>query len=136
MTCIRCNHSTAKRFGTYGKRRVQRWRCNSCHATFADPATPKPLGNHYTSSEAASKAFALMLEDMSIRAISRVTGLHKATILSLLETAGGKCQKLWDSRIRGIRTQFVQADEIWTYVGCHQRRLPVNAPGIELPPKG
>ena len=46
MTCIRCNHSTAKRFGTYGKRRVQRWRCNSCQATFADPATPKPLGGN------------------------------------------------------------------------------------------
>src|ERR1017187_7604355 len=34
MTCVRCKHQTCKRFGTYGKRRVQRWRCNSCKVTF------------------------------------------------------------------------------------------------------
>src|SRR5215469_15115237 len=56
------------------------------------------------------------------------TALHKATILSILETAGTNCRKLWDAKIRGIRTQFVQADEIWTYCGCHLRRLPMNAP--------
>ncbi len=126
MTCIRCNHSSAKRFGTYGKRRVQRSRCNSCHATFADPATPKPLGNHCTSPEAASKAFALMLEGMSIRAISRRYRAAQNHDSFLARNGWRKCQKLWDSRIRGIRTQFVQADEIWTYVGCHHRRLPVS----------
>jgi transposase-like protein len=48
MTCLRCQHGTAKRFGYYSKRRVQRWRCNSCHATFTDPATAKLLDGHYT----------------------------------------------------------------------------------------
>ncbi len=127
MTCLRCTHGTAKRFGYYSKRRIQRWRCTSCSATFADPSTSK-LGTHYTAPETAAKALTLMLEGMSIRAISRITGLHKGTILSLLETAGENCQKLWDAKLRGIRTQFVQADEIWTYCGCHQRRLPANAP--------
>ena len=128
MTCTRCQHQGAKKFGTYGRRKIQRYRCQSCRATFADPAAPKPLGSHYTTPEIAAKALALMLEGMSIRAISRLTGLHKSTILSLLETAGANCRKLWDAKIRGIRTQFVQADEIWTYCGCHQRRLPANAP--------
>jgi len=99
----------------------------SCRATFADPSTPK-LGTHYTAPETAAKVLTLMLEGMSIRAISRVTGMHKTTILSILETAGANCRKLWDAKIRDIRTQFVQADEIWTYCGCHQRRLPMNAP--------
>src|SRR5438270_9057765 len=26
MTCIRCQHHTCKRFGYFGKRRIQRWR--------------------------------------------------------------------------------------------------------------
>ncbi len=30
MTCIRCKHNTAYKFGTYGKRKVQRYRCHSC----------------------------------------------------------------------------------------------------------
>jgi IS1 family transposase/transposase-like protein len=128
MTCIRCNHSTAKRFGTYGKRRVQRWRCNSCLATFADPATPKPLGTHYTSPEAASKAFVLMLEGMSIRAISRVTGLHKGTILSLMNTAAANVGRLMNAKMRGIRTRYIQSDEIWCFVGKKRRNVRESDP--------
>ena len=127
MTCVRCKHQGAKKFGTYGRRKIQRCRCQSCRATFADPSTPK-LGTHYTSPETAAKVLTLMLEGMSIRAISRFTGMHKTTILSILETVGANCRKLWDAKIRGIRTQFVQADEIWSFVGCPQRRLPPNAP--------
>ena len=128
MTCIRCNHSTAKRFGTYGKRRVQRWRCNSCHATFADPSTAKPLGSHYTSPEAASRAFALMLEGMSIRAISRITGLHKQTILSLMNTAAANVTRRMDVHMRGIHARYVQSDEIWCFVGKKARHVRDSDP--------
>ena len=128
MTCTRCNHTTCKRFGYFSKRPIQRWRCTSCPATFADPTAPKLLGTHYTDPAKLVQALTLMLEGMSIRAISRVTGLHKGTILSLLETAGQNCRRLWDSRIRGMRTQFVQADEIWSFCGCHERRLKPGAP--------
>ncbi|PYV72897.1 MAG: IS1 family transposase [Acidobacteria bacterium] len=126
MTCVRCQHQTCKRFGYFGKRRVQRWRCNSCRGTFCEPA-PK-IGTHYTAPDTAAKVLTLMLEGMSVRAISRVTGLHKNTILSLLETAGANCHRLWDRHMRGLRTQFVQADEIWTFCGCHERRLKPGAP--------
>jgi len=127
MTCTRCQHQNCKKFGTYGKRKVQRYRCRNCHATFTDPTAPK-LGSHYIAPDAAAKALQLMLEGMSICAISRFTGMHKGTILSLLETAGERCQRLWDAYVRGMRTQFVQADEIWTYVACHERRLKPDAP--------
>jgi IS1 family transposase len=30
--------------------------------------------------------------------------------------------------MRGLRTQFVQADEIWTFCGCHERRLKPGDP--------
>ncbi len=32
MTCRVCQHQ-AKKFGTYGKRRIQRYRCISCRRT-------------------------------------------------------------------------------------------------------
>jgi transposase-like protein len=56
MTCIRCNHGSAKRFGTYGKRRIQRWRCTSCSGTFAEPQPESPLGTMRTSKEFAIRA--------------------------------------------------------------------------------
>src|SRR5713101_883387 len=85
MTCIRCKHQTCKRFGYFGKRHVQRWRCTSCKATFSQPL-PK-LGTHYTDPVRATQALSMMLEGMSIRAISRITGLHKDTILAMMLTA-------------------------------------------------
>lgn len=45
MTCARIKHDTADKFGTCGKRRIQRYRCRSCNCTFAG-APVKTLANH------------------------------------------------------------------------------------------
>jgi len=126
MTCKRCHHDTARKFGTYGKRHIQRYRCSDCKATFSEPA-PK-IGTHYTDPDIAAKALAMMLEGMSVRAISRLTGLHIHTILALMVTAGEKCQQLMDAKLRGLRPRLVQADEIHSLVGCHENRLRPDAP--------
>jgi len=69
-----------------------------------------------------------MMEGTSVRAISRLTGLHIGTILSLMVTAGEKCQRLLDEKVRGLRPRLVQADELHSFVGCHGKRLRFNAP--------
>ncbi|MGA2000707.1 MAG: IS1 family transposase [Terriglobales bacterium] len=126
MTCRKCQHDTARKFGYYGKRHIQRYRCSTCKATFADSA-PK-IGSHYTAPEIAAKALSMMLEGMSVRAISRITGLHKDTILSLMGTAAANAVKLLDAHVRNLRPKFVQLDELWTYVGCHGSRKAGSAP--------
>jgi transposase-like protein/IS1 family transposase len=122
MTCLRCKHAEAKRFGTYGRKKIQRYRCPSCNSTFSEPR-PRPLGRHYTDPATATRIVTLLLEGMSVRAVSRVTGVHKGTILSLLLTIGDKCRTLFDKRVRGIRPQFVQADELWTFTHTKERHL-------------
>ncbi len=107
MTCKRCHHDTARKFGSYGKRHIQRYRCSDCRATFSEPA-PK-LGTHYTDPEAAAKALAMMLEGMSVRAISRLTGLHKDTILGLMNTGADSAARVLD-RIRNIHPEHLQCD--------------------------
>jgi transposase-like protein/IS1 family transposase len=115
MTCIRCKHNTAYKFGTYGKRKIQRYRCHSCKATFAD--TPaKTLGRHYTDIDRASKALAMMLEGVSIRAISRLTDLDKNTIMSLMVDAGDRCENLMISKVCNLTVRDVEVDEIWGFV--------------------
>jgi IS1 family transposase len=76
----------------------------------------------------AKQVVAMLVEGMSIRAISRLTGVHKTTILSLLRTVGHKCRKLFDSRVRNIHPRYVQADEIWTFVHTKQAHLDFDAP--------
>jgi IS1 family transposase len=113
VTCRRCNH-TVRKFGTYGKRHIQRYRCTTCKITFSEPESK--FGTHYTDPEAVSKALAMMLEGMSIRAISRLTGLHKHTILEFMKTAAVKARIVLDSKVQNITPRYVQMDELWGFV--------------------
>jgi len=38
MTCICCHHESCKRFGTYGRRKIQRWRCRECRVRVPHPS--------------------------------------------------------------------------------------------------
>jgi transposase-like protein/IS1 family transposase len=126
MTCIRCNHRNAQRFGTYGKRKIQRYRCASCKVTFCEPHSS--VGTHYIAPEKVARVLSLMMEGTSLRAITRLMDIDLKTVLSLLETTGQRCRQVFDTYVRGMRSDFVQADEIHTTVGCHQRRLRPDAP--------
>jgi len=127
MTCLRCKHYEAKRFGFYGRKRIQRYRCPGCKATFSEPRQ-KPLGAHYTETARAAQIITLLLEGMSVRAVSRITGAHQGTILSLLLTVGKKSRSLFDKRVRGIHPRFVQADELWTFVHTKEAHLYGDTP--------
>jgi hypothetical protein len=82
----------------------------------------------YTHLDTAARVLELMMEGVSVRGISRLTGLHIGTILSLMVTAGEKCQRLLDAKIRNVRPTLVQADELHTFIGCHEKRLRSDAP--------
>jgi len=127
MTCIKCQHIEAKRFGFHGRNRIQRYRCPACKSTFSEPRQ-KPLGRHYISTEKAAQIVTLLIEGMSVRAVSRVTGTHQGTILSLLLTVGKKARNLFDARVRNIHPNYVQADELWTFVHTKERHLYGDVP--------
>jgi IS1 family transposase len=86
------------------------------------------MGSHYIRQDEAEKALIMMLEGMSVRAISRITGLHRDTILSLMVTAAEKAQRVFDRMVRNVRPRFVQLDELWAMVGCHGKRVTVDSP--------
>ena len=126
MTCLKCQHGTAKKFG-YTTAKTPRYRCRDCKATFTEPRQ-KPLGRHTTDVERAVMAFTLLTEGMSVRAVSRVTGLHKGTILSLLDTMADKCRAIFDRRVQSVTPRYVQADEIWTFVHTKAKRVKDSDP--------
>ena len=126
MTCRKCQHGTANRFG-FTKSKGQRYRCRDCGATFTD-SPQKPLERHTTDVDRAVQAFTLLTEGMSVRAVSRVTGLHKNTILSLTETAAVKCRAVFDRYVKDVSPRYVQADEIWTFVHTKEKRVKDSDP--------
>jgi IS1 family transposase/transposase-like protein len=128
MTCAKCQHTTVKKFGRYGRHRVQRYRCLSCKTTFSDPKPESPLGDMRIDTEDGLKALHCLLEGCSIRSTERLTGITRNTIMDLLVLAGQRCMKLMDEKLRGLKCEFVQADEIWCFVQKKQKRCRDNDP--------
>jgi transposase-like protein len=81
MLCPACQTETRK----FGKDRYgnQRFQCQACRKTFSDrPA--KPLGEMRLPMDKAVQVLQLLLEGVSVRASTRITGVSKNTIPDLL----------------------------------------------------
>lgn len=59
----------------------------------------------------------MLCEGSSIRAIERMTGVHRDTIMRLGVRMGEGCQKLLDEKLRGLSCPQIQVDEIWGFIG-------------------
>jgi IS1 family transposase len=75
------------------------------------------------SRERRAQILGMMVEGNSIRAIVRMTGVSKNTIVKLLEDAGEAFLFYQDRYVRGIAAQRVQCDEIWSFAGCKQKNV-------------
>jgi IS1 family transposase len=75
------------------------------------------------SKEKQAQIVSALVEGNSIRATARMTGVEHKTVIRVLLRTGENCSGILDRNLRGIRSNFVQVDEIWTYVGVKQIRL-------------
>jgi IS1 family transposase len=94
---------------------VQRFFCDRCGKSFKEE---QPLDGVRIDAKQAAQVVHLLVEGCGIRAISRLTNLHQATVLNILAVAGEHCERLMEAKVRNIKTDEVQADEIHTFVGC------------------
>src|SRR5690242_6654670 len=64
-----------------------------------------------------------LAEGSSIRAISRITGIHQDTICRLGVRVGQGCAKVLDRKMRDLTCRFLQFDEIWGFIGKKEKHL-------------
>src|SRR5271154_2824274 len=76
-----------------------------------------------------AQILAMMVEGVSIRAISRMTGASKNTIVKLLADAGQACSEYQDKTLRDLSCKLIQADEIWSFVYSKQKNVPQEKRG-------
>lgn len=76
--------------------------------------------------EQRKQVIAGLVEGNSIRAVVRMTGVAKGTVLRLLHDLGQVCMEHHDAVVRQLDTERVQADEIWCFVGAKQRNAPAD----------
>jgi IS1 family transposase len=94
--------------------------CNACGKYFLAP-TVRPIGDMRIELKDAATALGMLLEGMSIRAVERLTGLHRDTICDLILTVGENCQRLLNSKVRNIEVQDVELDEVWSFIGMKEK---------------
>jgi IS1 family transposase len=70
-----------------------------------------------------SQILAALVEGNSIRSTARMVGCEHKTVMRVLSRAGENCERILDDRMRAVPCRVVQMDEIWTYVGKHERYM-------------
>jgi IS1 family transposase len=66
-------------------------------------------------------SISMLCEGNSIRSIERITGVHRDTIMRLGLRMGESCQKIMDSKMRGLTCKQVECDEIWGFIGAKRK---------------
>ncbi len=69
---------------------------------------------------------AALAEGSSIRAIERITGINRNTIMNLGVRVGQGCAKLMDAKTRGLTCNFLQFDEIWGFIGKKEKHRMIS----------
>src|SRR5271166_5561464 len=65
----------------------------------------------------------LLCEGMSLRSVTRITGVSINTVTKLLVDAGKACSDYQDKHPRRLASKRVQVDEIWEFCYAKQRNV-------------
>lgn len=66
----------------------------------------------------------MLVEGMSLRATSRISGCSINTVTKLLVDTGKACQIFHDENVHSLQTTVIEADEIWSFIGMKQSTVP------------
>src|SRR5271155_259307 len=70
-----------------------------------------------------SQALHLMAEGVSLRAITRLTGINRTTLLKLLVDAGKAFSDYQDRTLVGLTSKRIQVDEAWAFCYAKQKNV-------------
>lgn len=122
MQCRHCGGCESKKVGFYKNRNgaVQRYHCFNCQKTFSH-SNNNGMRIH---KEKIYQVIRMLCESSGIRAISRITGLHQETVLKILKISGNLSVHFTDQKVKGLKCEVIQADELHTIV--HAKQWNVN----------
>jgi IS1 family transposase len=78
------------------------------------------------SSEQRVRVIAALVEGNSIRSTSRMTGVARNTVTTLLLGLAEACAGYHDRFVRNLKVRRLQCDEIWNFVGAKAKNVSVE----------
>ncbi len=79
-----------------------------------------------------ARVLQMMAEGLALRAITRLTGISRTTLLKLLADAGQAFSEYQDRVLVNLPCKRVQVDEAWAFCYAKQK----NVPTAKAAPKG
>lgn len=74
--------------------------------------------------ETRVQILSMLCEGSSMRSIARVCDVSINTVSKLLIDAGKACAAFHDEKVRNVKTQRCQVDEIWSFTAAKQKNVP------------
>jgi IS1 family transposase len=81
------------------------------------------------STDKRAAVIAALVEGNSLRGTARLTGVARMTVEKLLRDLGAACAAYHDAHVRGLKSQRIQCDEIWSFVGAKAKNVPEEKRG-------
>lgn len=72
------------------------------------------------------EVIAALCDGLGVRATARITGVNRGTVAALALKVGRGAAELHDRMMVGIRTNRLELDELWAFVGKKQARVGKN----------
>jgi IS1 family transposase len=73
------------------------------------------------STEERKSVVAALVEGNSLRSVTRMTGVHRTTVMKLLCDLGRACSEYQYKVFRNLRCKQIQCDEIWSFTYAKER---------------
>jgi len=109
--------------GFYGKRRIQRYKCQQCGKRFSEPVATLFGADSRLPEAKALLILNCLLEGNSVHSTARLCDVEPRTVLNILILASEKCERLLGEKLRNVPVKDVEADEIWSFVGKKEKQV-------------
>jgi IS1 family transposase len=76
-----------------------------------------------------ARVLTALVEGNSIRSTVRMTGVAKNTVTKLVVEFGSACGGYHNVHVRNLKSQRIQCDEIWSFVGAKAKNVPEEKKG-------
>lgn len=119
MTCHNCRIDTVKA----GKQKdgSQRFKCQQCGKRYTEQKARMLGSDSRLPEEKALMILRCLLEGNSVRSTARLCDVEPNTVLNILVLAGERAERLLGNKLRNVPVRDVQADEIWSFIGCKEK---------------
>jgi hypothetical protein len=100
-----------------------------CHGHYIACSLKHNVYMNKLDSDKRSRVIAALVEGASCRSVSRMTGVARNTVASLLVEVGPACAEYQDKAFRNLPCKLIQCDEIWSYIGAKDKNVPTDKQG-------